>query len=463
MRQFVEKHIYKFRGRRIRYKTKDTLVKAGIAIAVPAFFLLMSLLLLVFPVLPAIDFTFKLGEIPTYLAQMDYRLFLVECSLSIVIALCLVFISKVLFYEKYLLLKQRQTLARLVIDRGYYETEQVPKEPLFLFDISLSGKQGKEKIAYFPKIYFQVKEGYLYVRFPLDGRKNQEQFIQIASILETSFYCELESEIKEEGYICYKFIYAIARDRLNINELHSDKGKLALMKRTVWDFDKLPHMLVSGGTGAGKTYTILSVLLGLLKGACKKEDIVICDPKNADLADLEGIFPRVYYKKGGIKASVRTFKNDMLARSTEMKEMPNYITGKNYRYLGLRPQFLVFDEFVAYMEMLDYKEQSELLSDLKQIVMLGRQAGFFLVVGLQRPDAKYLADGIRDQFHFRLALGRNSDTGYTMMFGETNKKFAFKEIPGFGYVDAGKGVISEFYSPFVDNDFDFIKAFKEVE
>ncbi|EAD9483308.1 cell division protein FtsK [Listeria monocytogenes] len=461
MRQFVEKHIYKRRGRRIRYKTKDTLLRAGIAIAVSAFLLLMSLLLLVFPVLPAIDYSFKLGEIPTYLAQMDYGLFLVECSLSIVIALCLVFISKVLFYEKYILLKQRQTLARLVIDRRYYETEQVSKENLFDFDISWGNKQGKEKIAYFPKIYFQAKEGYLYVRFPTDGRAYQEQFLQLNSTLETAFYGELESVIREDGYICYKLLYAIARDRLNIKELHSDKGKLALMKRTVWDFDKLPHMLVSGGTGAGKTYTILSVLLGLLKGACKKEDIIICDPKNADLADLKDIFPHVFYAKGGIKASVRTFKNDMLARSTEMKEMDNYVTGKNYRFLGLRPQFLIFDEFVAYMEMLDYKEQAELLSDLKQIVMLGRQAGYFLIVGLQRPDARYLADGIRDQFHLRIALGRNSDTGYTMMFGETNKKFTFKEIPGFGYVDAGKGVISEFYSPLVDASFDFITEFKK--
>ncbi|EFR86120.1 ftsk/spoiiie family protein, partial [Listeria monocytogenes FSL F2-208] len=41
------------------------------------------------------------------------------------------------------------------------------------------------------------------------------------------------------------------------------------------------------------------------------------------------------------------------------------------------------------------------------------------------------------------------------------KKFTFKEIPGFGYVDAGKGVISEFYSPFVDANFDFITEFKK--
>ncbi|EOA9891359.1 cell division protein FtsK [Listeria monocytogenes] len=464
MGKFIEKHIYKFRGRRIKYKTKDIVQKVGLFIMIPTFLVFFLLTNSIFSVIPENKKT-GWDKMIFYLSTCNFKSLFVIILISLALSICVVFICKILFYKKYIMLKHRQTLARLVIDRGFYNIEQEQKEHFFDWSFNGTGNKSNTKsnrIDYFPKIYYQIKNDYLYIRFPLDGRKNQEQFIQMASILETSFYSELESEIKEEGYICYKFIYAIARDRLNIKELHSDKGKLALMKRTVWDFDKLPHMLVSGGTGAGKTYTILSVLLGLLKGACKKEDIIICDPKNADLADLKDIFPHVFYAKGGIKASVRTFKNDMLARSTEMKEMPNYVTGKNYRFLGLRPQFLVFDEFVAYMEMLDYKEQAELLSDLKQIVMLGRQAGYFLIVGLQRPDARYLADGIRDQFHFRLALGRNSDTGYTMMFGETNKKFTFKEIPGFGYVDAGKGVISEFYSPFVDSDFDFITSFKEI-
>ncbi len=42
------------------------------------------------------------------------------------------------------------------------------------------------------------------------------------------------------------------------------------------------------------------------------------------------------------------------------------------------------------MEMLGTKENAAVLNKLKQIVMLGRQAGFFLILACQRPDAKYL-------------------------------------------------------------------------
>ena len=53
----------------------------------------------------------------------------------------------------------------------------------------------------------------------------------------------------------------------------------------------------------------------------------------------------------------------------------SYKTGENYAYLGLPPCFLIFDEYVAFFEMLGTKESVGLLSQLKKIVMLGRQAG----------------------------------------------------------------------------------------
>lgn len=54
--------------------------------------------------------------------------------------------------------------------------------------------------------------------------------------------------------------------------------------------------------------------------------------------------------------------------------------------------------------------------------MLGRQAGYFLIVACQRPDAKYFSNGIRDNFNFRVGLGRISELGYGMLFGSDVKK-----------------------------------------
>jgi len=142
-----------------------------------------------------------------------------------------------------------------------------------------------------------------------------------------------------------------------------------------------------------------------------------------------------------------------------MKRHPNYKTGENYAYLGLPPCFLIFDEYVAFFEMLGTKESVSLLSQLKKIVMLGRQAGYFLIVACQRPDAKYFSDGIRDNFNFRVGLGRISELGYGMLFGsDVKKQFFQKRIKGRGYCDVGTSVISEFYTPLVPKGHDFLQT-----
>ena len=76
------------------------------------------------------------------------------------------------------------------------------------------------------------------------------------------------------------------------------------------------------------------------------------------------------------------------------------------------------------MDMLG-RDSAQVMNKLKQIVMLGRQAGFFLILACQRPDAKYFSDGIRDNFNFRVALGRMSEMGFGMMFGsDTQNNFS---------------------------------------
>ena len=209
-------------------------------------------------------------------------------------------------------------------------------------------------------------------------------------------------------------------------------------------------MLIAGGTGGGKTYFILTLIEALLHTDSK---LYILDPKNADLADLGSVMANVYYRKEDLLSCIETFYEEMMKRSEEMKQMKNYKTGKNYAYLGLPAHFLIFDEYVAFMEMLGTKENTAVMNKLKQIVMLGRQAGFFLILACQRPDAKYLGDGIRDQFNFRVALGRMSEMGYGMMFGsDVQKDFFLKRIKGRGYVDVGTSVISEFYTPLYQKD-----------
>ena len=67
------------------------------------------------------------------------------------------------------------------------------------------------------------------------------------------------------------------------------------MKNIWWEYDKLPHMLIAGGTGGGKTYFILTLIEALLRTNAK---LYILDPKNADLADLDSVMKEGVFSKG---------------------------------------------------------------------------------------------------------------------------------------------------------------------
>ena len=167
--------------------------------------------------------------------------------------------------------------------------------------------------------------------------------------LESGLFCELTEKELHESYVEYTLFYDMIANRIPITDVKVENGKMKLMKNIFWEYDTLPHMLISGGTGGGKTYFILSIIEALLETNAK---ISVLDPKNADLADLETVLPEVYYRKEDIIDCIYRFYENMMKRSESMKQMNGYKTGENYSYLGLPPHFLIFDEYVAFMEML---------------------------------------------------------------------------------------------------------------
>ena len=441
------------RGKRIRPTDKDLVFHTALAALFPIFLLVI----LLFHIRQIAGTNWQEVSLSQIVQDVNIPYLLFSMGVAGLVCLAAVLLLWRYRRDEVKQLIHRQKLARMVLENKWYESEQ-RKEDAFFKDLSSS--RSKETITYFPKIYYRMKQGLLHIRVEITLGKYQEQLLNLERKLESGLYCELTDKELKDSYVEYTLLYDTIASRISIDEVEAKDGKLRLMKNVWWEYDKLPHMLIAGGTGGGKTYFILTLIEALLHTDSK---LYILDPKNADLADLGSVMANVYYRKEDLLSCIETFYEEMMKRSEEMKQMKNYKTGKNYAYLGLPAHFLIFDEYVAFMEMLGTKENTAVMNKLKQIVMLGRQAGFFLILACQRPDAKYLGDGIRDQFNFRVALGRMSEMGYGMMFGsDVQKDFFLKRIKGRGYVDVGTSVISEFYTPLVPKGYDFLEEIKKL-
>ncbi|MFK3937957.1 FtsK/SpoIIIE domain-containing protein [Alkalihalobacillus sp. NPDC078783] len=448
--------LWKYRGHRILPHMKN-----GVRNAVVSIFLIGFLTPM---------YWMNIGNLETMINWIDireYQLFinysewnwssiLKSVSISIVVGLISIVVAYFLLHDFYKAIWHRQKIARMFYSNRFVEEQRIQSESQW------SEKQvSKNKITYFPRAYYKKKKGHIYIRISMDMSRFQDRYLNLGKDLESGLFCDLVDREVEENFVVFKLLYDASKKRIPIREVTVQNGSMKLMDGVYWSFDKLPHMLIAGGTGGGKTYFILTIIQSVLKSNAK---IKILDPKNADLADLEAVLPKgtVFSKSTGILMTLRKSVDDMMKRSEDMKNMPDYRTGENYAYLGLPPVFIFFDEYVAFMDLLDMKERNEAMGYMKQLVMLGRQMGYFLVLGAQRPDAKYLADGIRDQFNFRVTLGRMSETGYGMMFGDSDKTFINKSVKGRGYADSGTSTIMEFYSPFVPKGYDFMKEIEQA-
>lgn len=183
------------------------------------------------------------------------------------------------------------------------------------------------------------------------------------------------------------------------------------------------HLLLTGQTGAGKTYGLLYLLLSY---KTKKADVSVCDPKMSDLADLsKKLGCRSATSKEDIMEEVRQTFLEM-ERRKKQRQQENWKISTTATQNGLNLKILIIDEFASLQLKMDKKELAELLNYLYQIILEGRALGVFVVLGLQQANATVLPTALREQFSSIFVLGNS---------GEQTKNVAFQEkankIPDF--------------------------------
>ncbi len=302
----------------------------------------------------------------------------------------------------------------------------------------------------------------------LRAYKNADMFNDKMSNLDTGFTAllGLPIENKIDKIIHCDYIFKKQADKRivvssNGNTSNNNTALVPLNSNLNWDISKQPHALICGGTGSGKTYFINYLILEFLK---KQAEIFVCDPKNSDLGQLKAYLgaDKVATDGNNIAKVCRLTNEAMEKRYTEMND--NFVYGSNYIDHNYNPIVLIFDELGAFRAYADRKTYDETMSYLKAVILKGRQAGVFVILATQQPNANNVPTEIRDNLSMIVALGNMSNQGYQMCFGETIKELQSISGAGCGYIYLdGKGWEKPRYyeAPYIDKNFDLIEEIKK--
>lgn len=330
----------------------------------------------------------------------------------------------------------------------------------------------RDKIV-FPVVYMKQNRYDLEIAFKMAGNKFQDKFKKIGSDLETTFFMDFMEVQDDIKFKTYKMAYSAFLNRIKVTDVnYSDKG-IQLMKNLYWNPIDDPHLLVVGGTGGGKT-----VLLRTLIRALAKEGVVdIGDPKQADfvtMAEQRAFEGRISYNAEDIVAMIERGVDIMFARYAYIRqkraENGDKDMKKYYEY-GLEPYFLVCDEYNALCAMLDFQTRQRLDNAMGQFLLLGRQAGCFGIIAMQKPAREDLGSKLQANINFRISVGRLDEISYDLTFGEVNRNKEFKYVKfvggkrvyGRGYACVYGEVAREFYSPLLEKKFSFYDEYEKIQ
>ncbi|ANZ58278.1 cell division protein FtsK [Fructilactobacillus lindneri] len=178
------------------------------------------------------------------------------------------------------------------------------------------------------------------------------------------------------------------------------------------DIRKMPHALIAGATGSGKSVFINSLLLSLLYHATPRDlRMILIDPKAVELAPYDGIphlISPVISDPKEAAAALKWVTTEMDNRYERLAasgvrniEQYNKLAHENNRDVDKLPYILVVIDELADLMMV---ASSEVQDYIVRITQKARAAGIHLVVATQRPSVDIVTGTIKNNIPTRIAF-----------------------------------------------------------
>jgi len=188
----------------------------------------------------------------------------------------------------------------------------------------------------------------------------------------------------------------------------------------IGDLFSMPHLLIAGTTGSGKSVCINTIILSLLyKYTPEKCNLILIDPKMLELSAYEGI-PHL------LCPVITESKKATAALGWAVKEMENRyklmtsvgvknIDGYNSKHKKHMPYIVVIVDEMSDLMLIAGKEIENYIQRLSQ---MARAAGIHIIMATQRPSVDVITGTIKANFPTRISFQVSSKIDSRTILGE---------------------------------------------
>lgn len=339
-----------------------------------------------------------------------------ECALAAALAVFVLALAEFLVSHgvrkglRYLLLHVRVTssLERQLIDAGVYIDRGVWFE---VPGISLTFEDG-------------LSRGTLRIRNSLKFENRLDDVVLSCAL--GKFVVERHYTTDDENHYVYELVDASTPFKLSFGSFdafrrHNEKipaYSLFIDERSVVP---LTHALVVGATGSGKSYFCYTLILQMLNKSVPYS-LYFVDPKGSSIKVVGDVVApgRTAVTLEQTVGLLEDFVERMRVRKGEVAELLKTRLDCDYSDFGLSPSVMLFDEYASFASVLasqDKKTRDHVKALLSEVVLQGRQLGFFLVIAMQKSDSTLIETYLRDNLLLKVCLGNAEQTTITTCFG----------------------------------------------
>ncbi|HID01740.1 MAG TPA: DUF87 domain-containing protein [Desulfobacterales bacterium] len=203
------------------------------------------------------------------------------------------------------------------------------------------------------------------------------------------------------------------RDLLASEDFRNNENKLSIIlgldvvgTPSIANLSKMPHLLIAGSTGSGKSVAINTIIASILFNATPEEvRMLMVDPKRIELSGYEGIphllHPVVVEPKLASRALMWAVRE--MERRYKLLEQAKVKSFDSYNEVSEEklPYIVIIVDELADLMMVASKDVEASIARLAQ---MARAAGMHLILATQRPSVDVLTGLIKSNFPTRISF-----------------------------------------------------------